>query len=411
MISKKNFYDWQHEIIEYQGDVYIRGGRQTGKSWAVAARIIEFAENNPGSTQLLIAPGGRQEGYIREKILTLLGDKYKFRRRQIKEWLPLHNGSDIFIYPVGQTGVYVEGLSSVDHLIVEEAGHVREEVIDAIMPMLLEPKKRGVGWVTALGNTRRCKLHGFFYKGFKDKDNKTFHVRAEDQPHADLEFLKKEKRRLGKRMYDVIYGGEFDEYAFRYFPREVVKKCVKIKKWKLEDLDSSAKYFLGIDPARYGKSDAAFVVSEMPQSKDKIRFVHAEALRKSSLLDLKNKCLELDKKFQKFNKLYPDDGGVGAGLIDILEDEFKKRLKPLNNRAKSKEGNRISKEDYYSNLLKLLENQEIELIQDKKLIEGLTNVEVDEQDGELYIKGTDISEAAVRAAWAWKEKSLKLFAA
>ncbi|MFW5895553.1 MAG: hypothetical protein ACOCT9_02295 [archaeon] len=410
MISEKNFYDWQHEIINYQGDIYIRGGRQTGKSWAVAARAIKFAMNFPGSTQLLIAPGGRQEGYIREKIIYLLGDKYKFRRRQIKEWLPLHNKSDIFIYPVGQSGVFVEGLSSVDHLIVEEAGHLSEEVIDAIMPMLLEPKKRGLGWITALGNTRKCKLHGFFYKAFKDKNNKTIHVRAEDQPHADINFLKKEKKRLGKRMYNVIYGGEFDEYAFRYFPKEIIKKCVKIKKWKLEDYDNSSKYFLGIDPARYGKSEAAFVVSEIPQNKKKIRIIHTETLKKSSLKDLRDKCIELDKFF-RFKKIFPDDGGVGAGLVDILEEEFKKRLKPLNNRAKSKEGFRISKEDYYSNLLKLLENEEIELIQDKKLIEGLSNVEVDENEGTIIIKGTDIAEAAIRAAWAWKEKSLKLFAA
>jgi len=406
-----SFYNWQREIAEYQGDVWIRGGRQTGKSWAVAARILKFAEDYPGSKQLLIAPGGRQEGYIRDKILHLLGQDYKFRRRQIQEWLPLENGSDIFIYPVGQTGVFVEGLSSVDHLIIEEAGHVSDQVIDAIYPMLLEPKKRGFGWITALGNTRRCKLRGFFYNGFRDPDTKKFHIRAEDQPHADLKFLKKEKIRLGKRMYNVIYNGEFDEKASKYFTRNLIEKTIRIKSWKLSDIKPERKYVLGVDPARYGKNLAGFVVAELLEDKSKIRLIHAETLRKSSIKDLRDKCLELDKKFN-FKKIYIDDGGVGGGLIDFLEDEFKKRLRPLNNKAKSKEGKTIFKEDMYSNLLKLMESGEIEFVNNKELKEGLFGVDyIEDANEEIKIRGTDISEAAIRAAWAWKEKSLKLFVA
>jgi len=405
-----NFYQWQKEIINYQGDVWIRGGRQTGKSWAVAARILQFAKDHPGSKQLVIAPGGRQEGYIRDKILWLLGEDYKFRRRQVQEWIPLnkdYGNADIFVYPVGQTGVFVEGLSSVEHLIIEEAGHISEQVIDAIYPMLLEPKKRGMGWITALGNTRRCKLSGFFYNGFQDPDTKSFQIRAEDQPHADLDFLKKEKKRLGERMFNVIYRGEFDEKASRYFEKKQIKNCVKIKRWKLTDYNKENKYFLGVDPARYGKSDAGFAVAEMLN--DKIRIIHVEVMRKSSLKDLKEKCKDLDKKF-KFKKIYIDDGGFGGGLIDILEEKFKKRLKPLNNKTKSKEGNTIFKEDMYSNLLKLMENQEVEFINNKNLIEGLEKVSYyEDSNGDYRIKGTDISEAAIRAVWAWKEKHLKLF--
>lgn len=409
---KMKFYKWQEEIINYQGDIWIRGGRQTGKSWAVAARILAFAENFPGSKQLLIAPGGRQEGYIRDKMLHLLGENYKFRRRQTQEWLPLKNGSDIFIYPVGQTGVYVEGLSSVDHLIIEEAGHVSEQVIDAIYPMLLEPKKRGLGWITALGNTRKCKLRGFFYQGFKDPDIKSIHVRAEDQEHADIEFLKKEKKRLGERLYNVIYRGEFDELTTKYFQKKLIKKTIKIHNWKIKkDYDDNNTYFLGVDPARYGRSYAAFVVSELTKDRKKIRLIHIETLKKSSLKELREKIKELDKKFN-FKKIYVDDGGFGGGLIDLLEDEFKKRLRPLNNKAKSKDGKRIFKEDLYSNLLKLMESEEIEFINNKELIRGLEEVDVIEESNDDYkIKGSDVSEAAIRAAWAWKEKSLKLFAA
>jgi hypothetical protein len=405
-MSKLKYYEWQKEIIEYEGDETIRGGRQTGKSWAVAQRILTLAEKYPGCRILIIAPAGRQEGYLRDKCLEILGKDYKFRRRQVKEWLPMKNKTDIFIYPVGKTGVYVEGLSSIDFLFAEEAGHIKEEVFDAIMPMLAEPRKRGLGWITLLGNTRRCKLNGFYYKSFQNKKFKHFHIKTAEQEHISKEFIEDEKKRLGEKKFKVIYEGEFDESAFRYFPEELVLRNVKFKYWKIDkDYNENNKYFLGIDPARYGKCKAGFVVSELTKGNDKIRLIYSEGIPKSSLRDLRDKCLELDQKFKKFKKLYIDDGGFGAGLVDILEEEFKQRLRPLNNKSKGKEF-KILKEDLYSNFLKLLEKGEVEIIEDPELIEGLLNVEVDEEE---KIKGTDLSEAAVRATWAWKEKPGRLW--
>jgi len=398
---KLNLYPWQKEIIEHKGDATIRGGRQTGKSWAVAERIIKFAEENIGSKQLLIAPAGRQESFLRNKIEELLGKSYKYRRRKIKEWLPLKNGSDVFCFPVGKTGVYVEGMSSIDHLIIEEAGHIREGIYDAIMPMLLEPKKRGLGWITLLGNTKSCSLKGYFYKSFEDRNFKQFHIKSEEQPHADLEFLKRERERLGDRMYKVIYEGEFDEYSFRYFQKDILKRVITFSFWQPKDKNIKADYFLGIDPARYGKSKAGFVSSEM--LKGKLKIVHAETIKESSLLDLERKTKELNQIF-KYSEILIDDGGFGAGLIDILEKEFKWKLRPINNASAGKEG-KILKEDLYSNALRLIEKREIEIIDNKELIEALENVEVDEED---KIIGTDLSEAFVRACWPMKEKKYKL---
>lgn len=398
---KLNFYQWQKEIIEQKGDTTIKGGRQTGKSWAVAARIIKFAEENIGSKQLLIAPAGRQESYLKEKIEELLGKSYRYRRRKIKEWLPLKNGSDIFCFPVGKTGVYVEGMSSIDHLIIEEAGHIREAIYNAIIPMLIEPKKRGLGWITLLGNTKSCSLKGYFYKSFEDKNFKQFHIKTEDQPHVDKEFLKRERERLGERMYKVIYEGEFDEYSFRYFQKEILKKVITFSFWQKKDKNMRASYFLGIDPARYGKSKAAFVSSEIFNKKLKI--VHAETIKESSLLDLERKTKELNEIF-KYSEILIDDGGFGAGLVDILEKEFKWRLKPINNASAGKEG-KILKEDLYSNALRLIEKREIEIINDEELIKALEDVEVDEEE---KIIGTDLSEAFVRACWPMKEKKYKV---
>jgi len=88
---------------------------------------------------------------------------------------------------VGTTGIYVEGLSSIDFVYPDEAIHMGNKVWDSILPMLVEPKKRGFGWITLLSATKggaRFK-EGFFYKSFSMKHFKKFHIKTSDCPHAD----------------------------------------------------------------------------------------------------------------------------------------------------------------------------------------------------------------------------------
>ncbi len=400
------FYDWQKEIINHEGDITIRGGRQTGKSWATAERIVQLALKHKGCKILVIAPSGRQESYLRDKCIEIIPKNQQWRRRQIKEWLPLKNGTDIFVYPVGKTGVFVEGLSSVDFLFAEEAGHIREEVFDAIMPMLTEPRKRGLGWITLLGNTRKCRLKGYFYNSFQSKKFKKVHIRTENVKHADKTFLEEEKERMGEKKFNVIYGGDFDEEAFRYFSSDLLKRSATFKFWKLKkNYNKKCKYFLGVDPARFGKNDAGFVISELSPDRKRMKVVYAKKIPKTSLIDLRDECLSFNNMF-KLKKIYIDDGGVGGGLIDILEDNpiLKRLIIPLNNAARGKDF-KVLKEDLYSNALKLLESKEVTMIKDYDLIDDLKEVEVDEDD---RIKGNDLSEAFVRSLWSWKDKKPKL---
>jgi len=400
-------YKWQEEIILHKGDITIRGGRQSGKSWAVAKRIVHLAMEYAGCKIFIGAAAERQEDYLLEKVEILLGD-HKYRRRKLKSWLPLENGTDIIKYPLGKFGIYVEGLSSVDFLFIEEAGHVPEGVYDALLPMLAEPRRRGLGWITLLGNTRRCPLKGFYYDSFQNKKFKQFHIVPEMCPHMDQQFLSEELERLGKEKYDVIYRGEFNEAAFRYFAKELVLEAVKLKyNLPTEEDKTKGYYYLGLDPARFGRSKAAFVTSQL--RKKRVLFVHAEQFIRSKLTELRDRTMQLYNIF-KYKKILPDDGGIGGGLIDIFEEvrELKGKIRPLNNKSKAVDGGTILKEDLYSNLLRLFETKQIDIIDHKDLIDGLLNVEIDEDE---KIIGTDMSEAAVRAAWPSKEKSLKLFAA
>jgi hypothetical protein len=266
--------------------------------------------------------------------------------------------------------------------------------------MTAEPRKRGLGWITLLSSTQ-AKPRGYFYDSFGRKDFTKFQIRAEDCPHLSKEFLEEEKKRLGERMYGVIYNGEFDEDAADYFPREQVDRAVRIGTFSKKEIEEGKRYYLGIDPARFGRNKAAFVVAELT-GRDRVSVIHAEQHDLTSMKELLERSEQLDRIF-KFRLVFIDDGGVGGGLVDFMRDKFKRRLRPMNNKSRGKDF-KILKEDLYSNVLRLLSAGNISLIQDEELIREIKRVEWDELNKKII--NNDISEALVRACWCVKEKRI-----
>jgi len=191
-------YDWEKKIIDHDGNVTIRGTRQGGKSVTVAKRIKRLAIDYPGRKHLIIAASDRQGNYLREKVMEEYGKKYKYRKRATLAHLAHRDGTDMFFFPVGQTGKYLEGMSSVDFLHADEAIHINPRVWDSILPMLAEPRNRGLGWITLLSSTQ-AKPRGFYYESFNKKNSERFlqvQVKADMCPHISKEFLDEEKERL-----------------------------------------------------------------------------------------------------------------------------------------------------------------------------------------------------------------------
>lgn len=103
--------------------------------------------------------------------------------------------------------------------------------------------------------------------------------------------------------------------------------------------------------------------------------------------------------------MFIDNGGLGQGFVDILQEikGLKHKIRELNNKSASLKEDKIFKEDLYSNFLRLLELGQIKIANDPAIIKGLMDVELDEEE---RIIGTDMSEACVRAGWASKEKNI-----
>jgi hypothetical protein len=415
---------WQEEVLSHNGNIAIRSGRQVGKSEVISAKAVKFALENPGTTTLIIAASQRQSSLLFEKVRANF-DKHETDTKESIYTEPptltrimLRNGSRIYSLPAGRTGYFIRGFT-IDLLIADEAAYIPEEVWKAVIPMIAVSRKtRGMGFIILLSTP--FGKGGYFYDAFHDDDFKTFHISSEDCPRIPKDFLKKERTRLTKAEYMQEYQGEFTDEWNQFFSSELIKGCMTFMSWSLsEDKIPGSRFYLGVDVARYGGDENAFVVCEL--HKTNLKIVKVFTTTRISTTDTIGRIVDIDKVF-KFSKIFVDDSGVGGSVTDILIERLGRKVMGLNNASKrvqvqgeeKKRG--ILKEDLYSNALMLMEVRKLELINDLGLLKSLKSITyeyggLDSGTRNLKIFGdySHIAEAMVRACWCTKERGLDLY--
>jgi hypothetical protein len=441
-----NLDPWQQEVINYNGNIALRAGRQVGKSTAVGKKAAKFALENKDTTILMIGAAQRQSFLLfekakaeidveNEKIIKQAGGyKYnprlsntrntelerKFRNEKgIYERIPtkteiqLKNGSRIYSLPAGKTGHTIRGLA-IDLLIADEAAYIPEDVWLAVRPMIaVSRQQKGLGHIVLLSTP--FGKGGYFYNCCNDPDFKQIHISSESCPRIPKDFLRKERARLTRLEYAQEYLGEFVDEFQQFFPSELIKKCMTFAEWDFStDYKKELKYFLGVDLARYGEDENAFIVAEM-QPDNTIKIVNVETTQRVNLVRTLNHILAKHNKYN-FNKILIDDAGLGAGVTDTLTEKLgRAKVVGLNNSSRTiEEGKKkgIFKEDLYSNASVLMESGKLEMINSIMLARSLKSMTFEyTSDKNVLIKGkySHLSEAFVRACWAVKTKHLKLF--
>lgn len=438
---------WQREALGHRGSLAIRAGRQVGKSTVIARKAVEFALENSGTNTLIIAAAQRQSSLLFEKAKMLLdglnaqvleeagipawdgklSDRQNMERRDdfskkhgvyaetpTKTTIVLKNGSKIYSLPSGKTGYFIRGFT-LDLLIADEAAYIPEIVWNAVVPMTaISSKGRGLGWIILLSTP--FGKGGYFYDAFHDDGFRQFHISSEDCPRISREFLRKEKARMSKLEYAQEYQGEFVDEFNQLFPTQLIRQCADFISWDFEkDYVKGRRYYLGVDIARYGGDENAFVVSEMDEE-GRVRMVYVETTERKSIVDTIGRILKLDGRFG-FARVFVDDGGVGGGATDMLMEKIGRKVMGLNNASRTvdRDGRtgRILKEDLYSNALVLMEQGKLKMVANLRLQRSLKSMTFEyTQDKNVRIYGaySHIAEAFVRAAWCVKTKALRLYA-
>jgi len=180
-------------------------------------------------------------------------------------------------------------------------------------------------------------------------------------------------------------------------------------------LQSKKEYYLGVDVARYGGDENAFVIVQYI-NRTNLKAIYVETTIKEATTQTAQRIMELNKQYN-FRKIFIDDGGIGGAVLDVLEENTATRTKVvgLNNAkvtTRDEVKRRLLKEDMYVNLLKLMEVGVMKMIKHTDLKRSLESIQFDYSDEKhlrIFGRYSHITEALIRASWCIKEKGLRLF--
>jgi len=418
MVMDVKWDKWQQEVLDYWGNITIRAGRQVGKSEVISEKAVRFALEHPDTSTMIIAASQRQSSLLFEKVRAKLDGLDVYADKPTMTKIVLSNGSRIYCMPTGRTGHFIRGFT-IDLLIADEAAFIPETVWLAITPMIAVSREtRGMGYVVLLSTP--FGKGGYFFHSFTDDDFRSWHVSSEDCRRIPKSFLKKERERMTKAQYRQEYLGEFTDEWNQFFPTDLIKGAMTFIEWsKKDDFVVGARYYLGVDVARYGGDENAFVVVEMV--KKKLKVVKVFTTERVSTVDTIGRVIDLHREFG-FKKIFVDDAGVGGGVTDMLFERLGRRVVGLNNASRrfqnqgeeKKKG--ILKEDLYSNALMLLETGRLELVSDLSLLRSLKSItyqygalETGSRNIKIFGDYSHLAEALVRGCWCIKERGLGLY--
>jgi hypothetical protein len=147
---------YQQQLIDSPSNtVAALWSRQTGKSFAVSARVAAFVATRPNQTALVVSPAQRQSQLMGSTVRQMLL-KAKLRlaidsqqvlsiaARQVGE------NSVVVLAPSGTDGASIRGYS-VGLLVVEEASFIQESVMQAVLPMVAANPKAQIVYISSAG--------------------------------------------------------------------------------------------------------------------------------------------------------------------------------------------------------------------------------------------------------------------
>src|SRR3990167_3877954 len=431
--------DWQKDVLNYRGDFLLCTGRRVGKTQIMAIKAAERMVAEP-KTQIVIASLTEDQAkLIIVMCLDYLERNYKKlvakgKNKPTQSKIVLTNGSTALARPVGTTGDGLRGFQG-NILILDEVSRFNEFIMIAATPILLTTG--GEIWMcsTPFGKT------GYFWKKFNEAYNlktqdcrfKVFYKTTpevieqrriseswtEKQRAESIAFLAQEQRDMTAMQFGQEYLGLFMEDLMRFFDDDLLKKCCIAKR----ELPDEKPCMMGNDLARQGgDSFTAEIIKEIGKNK----YRHVESYSEKKLLTTRNEDLIL-----QFNKTWnPKKIGIDAGAgtlgVSILDhllqnSEVNRKIITMNNREifldrNEEKKQRLFKEDMYDNLKSMMENNEIDILDDDKVIHSLSSVQMelvkDSHDNtKVRIFGTDthIAEGLIRAAWLAKKEKFKEF--
>ena len=245
-----------------------------------------------------------------------------------------------------------------------------------------------------------------FYKAVHNPEFKVWRLMTKQCSTVSSEFLYNESKRMSKedyaREYEISWGGTHNGF---YDMQNTVLPCVAKQPFNKFELLKSCQVYLGVDFGRFGEDDSVIAYAAW---KDNRAHVWADVIHgKFRLTYVTGRIAALFAKYPRIQKVITDETGIGAGATDeliqrlglwrVIGIENHKRVSPVDGGQ-----TRFQKIDLHSNFIRLMENGQVSLENDRKMLRSIAGVEHRYlQSGDISLGGREdhIVEAVVRAVF------------
>jgi hypothetical protein len=209
---------WQERLLRSRSSrILLLCSRQLGKSTATASLALAEACYRPDSLVLLVSRSERQSTLLFEKVSRY----YKKLRpiEAIKELslsIKLANGSEVVSLP--GDGDTIRGFSAPRLVVLDEASRIPDDVMAAVLPMLVSNNGRLVALSTPRGK------NGFFYEHWTSGDPmwERINAKASESPRISPEALAEQRATLGPRLFASEFDNVFLEDVDQVFSQDAI---------------------------------------------------------------------------------------------------------------------------------------------------------------------------------------------
>lgn len=321
--------DWQKSIlrdIRDGKDPAARSGHGVGKTagaswvilwWTFVHKRCAVPVTGPTETQLkdILWPELKKwyQGTLLEDYFDWKKSKYVKKHRE-ETCRALYRTSST--NPDKMAGFHSNNLLYV----VEEASGISDEVFPVIDGALSDG-----GQVLTIGNPTRSS--GEFYEAFHGSSGlySTYHISAKESPRVSDRWIERQAKKWGRDsdLFRVRVLGEFPKGTEdAYVPLEYVTEAMA------RDLDAEGPLSVGVDPARYGDDSTAIAPRIGP------KLLTVDTHEKKGTQETAGIVIGKVRSWMETHntnraRIKVDETGVGAGVVDRLEEEVEKSNKQI----------------------------------------------------------------------------------
>lgn len=355
-------FPYQVEFLLDSSDrIIFVAGRQVGKSTMTALKGLYECLKNPNYLVLVLAPTMRQARIVFDKMREILiSTVWSSEVLNItRSWIEFKNRSKIICLPSGFTGETIRGYTA-NVVIVDEAAYVPDEVFVAVVPALSVTKGKLILLGTPAGK------RGYFWEAWNSGEWSKHYAKTEDNPLVPKSFIEEQKASMTDLHFRQEFLGEFVEEVGAFIPYSLIMKAVDNNLEFEEKPEEGVEYVLGVDLARHGADESAYVILKYDRKSKFWKMVWRETVARKPLTDAIGRIVDLHRRW-RFRKIGIDATGLGAGVYDVLREKIGGGvLVELNMSSQN------LREDVYNRMKLMLENGEVRIPLDRRLIQQIT---------------------------------------